>query len=211
MLISRKPPQRLPESKLPLVVTDCQMCDCTSWLALRAPMTSSYGPQWRQIRTPVHRGGEEGVEAVRHRHPQQSLRSCPDRAGARQPRPVAWRHRRRAGMAKAPMGRRVGRCRHGLRGLAAGLDVDEGRRLKHWQRQTAGVRRWFRYVDVMKLGFEESQSSYNSGSQKARAWTEAWVRAWAYCPHCGNAKISSFPTTIRSRISSALSATKSLN
>jgi Dam-replacing family/Dam-replacing HTH domain len=44
----------------------------------------------------------------------------------------------------------------------------------------------------MKLGFEESQSSYNSGSQKARAWTEAWVRAWAYCPHCGASKISPF-------------------
>src|SRR5712691_10450598 len=45
----------------------------------------------------------------------------------------------------------------------------------------------------MKLGFDESQSSYTSGSQNARAWTEAWVSAWAYCPHCGNAKISSFP------------------
>src|ERR1700709_2622672 len=45
----------------------------------------------------------------------------------------------------------------------------------------------------MKLGFEESQSSYTSGSQNARAWTEAWVNAWAYCPHCGNAKISAFP------------------
>jgi hypothetical protein len=45
----------------------------------------------------------------------------------------------------------------------------------------------------MKLGFEESQSPYSSGSQSARAWTEAWVRAWAYCPHCGNARISSFP------------------
>jgi type II restriction enzyme len=45
----------------------------------------------------------------------------------------------------------------------------------------------------MKLGFEESQSSYSSGSQSARAWTEAWVSAWAYCPHCGNAKISPFP------------------
>jgi type II restriction enzyme len=44
----------------------------------------------------------------------------------------------------------------------------------------------------MKLGFEESQSSYSSGSQKARVWTEAWVSAWAYCPHCGNAKISQF-------------------
>ena len=45
----------------------------------------------------------------------------------------------------------------------------------------------------MKLGFEESQTSYTSSSQSARAWTEAWVGAWAYCPHCGNAKISSFP------------------
>ena len=45
----------------------------------------------------------------------------------------------------------------------------------------------------MKLGFEETQSSYTSGSQSARAWTEAWVSAWAYCPHCGNAKISHFP------------------
>src|SRR6201996_1965995 len=45
----------------------------------------------------------------------------------------------------------------------------------------------------MKLGFEESQSSYISGSQNARAWTEAWVSAWAYCPHCGNAKMAQFP------------------
>src|SRR4051795_9123633 len=45
----------------------------------------------------------------------------------------------------------------------------------------------------MKLGFEESQWSYSSGSQNARAWTEAWVSAWAYCPHCGNARISPFP------------------
>jgi type II restriction enzyme len=45
----------------------------------------------------------------------------------------------------------------------------------------------------MKLGFEETQSSYNSGSQKVRAWTESWVGTWAYCPHCGNAKMASFP------------------
>ncbi len=45
----------------------------------------------------------------------------------------------------------------------------------------------------MKLGFEESQQAYASGSQSARAWTEAWVKTWAYCPHCGNAKITSFP------------------
>src|SRR5260370_7609910 len=45
----------------------------------------------------------------------------------------------------------------------------------------------------MKLGFEESQSAYSSGSQSARAWTEAWVGTRAYCPHCGNAKMSPFP------------------
>lgn len=46
----------------------------------------------------------------------------------------------------------------------------------------------------MKLGFEETQTPYSSGSQNARAWTEAWVSAWTYCPHCGNARIASFPT-----------------
>ena len=45
----------------------------------------------------------------------------------------------------------------------------------------------------MKLDFEESQSPYTSGSQSARVWSEAWVKTWAYCPHCGNAKISSLP------------------
>ena len=45
----------------------------------------------------------------------------------------------------------------------------------------------------MKLGFEESESPYSSGSQKARVWTEAWMRRWGYCPHCGNSKIESFP------------------
>jgi hypothetical protein len=51
----------------------------------------------------------------------------------------------------------------------------------------------FRYAGIMKLGFEDSQTAYSSGSQNARAWTESWVSSWAYCPHCGNAKISSFP------------------
>jgi type II restriction enzyme len=45
----------------------------------------------------------------------------------------------------------------------------------------------------MKLGFEESQTPYASGSQSARAWTEQWVRTWAYCPNCGASKINSFP------------------
>ena len=45
----------------------------------------------------------------------------------------------------------------------------------------------------MKLEFDEAQLPYSSGSQSARAWTEAWVSAWAYCPHCGNARMSQFP------------------
>lgn len=44
----------------------------------------------------------------------------------------------------------------------------------------------------MKLGFEESQSAYISGSQKARGWTEAWVSAWGFCPNCGNARMTQF-------------------
>lgn len=45
----------------------------------------------------------------------------------------------------------------------------------------------------MKLGFDEIQSAYTSGSQSARVWTESWVRSWAYCPHCGKANLDSFP------------------
>jgi type II restriction enzyme len=45
----------------------------------------------------------------------------------------------------------------------------------------------------MKLGFEETQTAYSSGSQSARAWTERWVRDWVYCPNCGGAKINPFP------------------
>lgn len=45
----------------------------------------------------------------------------------------------------------------------------------------------------MKLGFEETQTPYNSGSQNARAWTEQWVRTWVYCPNCGAEQINSFP------------------
>src|SRR5215510_247978 len=50
-----------------------------------------------------------------------------------------------------------------------------------------------RHVTPMKLGFEEVQSPYMSGSQTARAWTERWVRDWVYCPSCGSSKIDPFP------------------
>ena len=45
----------------------------------------------------------------------------------------------------------------------------------------------------MKLGFEESQTPYSSGSQSARVWTERWVKDWVYCPNCGSPHISQFP------------------
>lgn len=48
-------------------------------------------------------------------------------------------------------------------------------------------------IRTMKLGFEETQVPYTSGSQKARAWTEQWVNAWVYCPNCGSPKINAFP------------------
>ncbi len=45
----------------------------------------------------------------------------------------------------------------------------------------------------MKLGFEETQAAYSSGSQNARLWTERWVKDELYCPNCGNPKLSQFP------------------
>jgi type II restriction enzyme len=45
----------------------------------------------------------------------------------------------------------------------------------------------------MKLGFEETQSPYSSGSQSARLWTERWVKEWLYCPNCGHSPVSQFP------------------
>ncbi len=44
----------------------------------------------------------------------------------------------------------------------------------------------------MKLGFEEGQTPYLSGSQSARAWTEHWAGSWVYCPNCGNSKLDQF-------------------
>jgi type II restriction enzyme len=44
----------------------------------------------------------------------------------------------------------------------------------------------------MKLGFEESQASYTSPSQNARAWTEQWVSRWVFCPNCGNQNITQY-------------------
>jgi type II restriction enzyme len=45
----------------------------------------------------------------------------------------------------------------------------------------------------LKLEFEESQATYDSGSQQARVWTERWVAEWMFCPNCGAARLSQFP------------------
>jgi hypothetical protein len=44
----------------------------------------------------------------------------------------------------------------------------------------------------MKLGFEEAQTPYDSGSQSARFWTERWVGEQVFCPNCGHAHVSRF-------------------
>jgi type II restriction enzyme len=46
---------------------------------------------------------------------------------------------------------------------------------------------------MMKLGFEETQATYSSGSQNARAWTERWVKDQLFCPNCGNSNLHQFP------------------
>lgn len=45
----------------------------------------------------------------------------------------------------------------------------------------------------MKLGFEESQATYASESQNARALTEAWATNSLFCPACGFSKLVKFP------------------
>jgi type II restriction enzyme len=45
----------------------------------------------------------------------------------------------------------------------------------------------------MKLGFEEPQMPFDSGSQQARVWTERWVADWMFCTNCGAARLSQFP------------------
>ena len=44
----------------------------------------------------------------------------------------------------------------------------------------------------MKLRFEEEQIPYESPSQSARFWTEAWVHNQVYCPNCGQVDISRY-------------------
>lgn len=47
--------------------------------------------------------------------------------------------------------------------------------------------------DEIDFGFREPQRPYDSGSQRARAWTEQWVADWLYCPNCAHPSLSQFP------------------
>ena len=47
--------------------------------------------------------------------------------------------------------------------------------------------------DDVDFGFREPQRPYDSGSQRARVWTEQWVADWLYCPNCANPYLSQFP------------------
>jgi type II restriction enzyme len=42
------------------------------------------------------------------------------------------------------------------------------------------------------LGFEEAPARFESPSQKARIWTEDWVRTRLYCPNCGEPRFGQF-------------------
>ena len=45
----------------------------------------------------------------------------------------------------------------------------------------------------MRLGFEEEQAEYDSGSQRARSLTETWAATSLFCPSCGNQRLAKFP------------------
>lgn len=45
----------------------------------------------------------------------------------------------------------------------------------------------------MKLEFsDQQQAAYHGATQKARAWTESWVRDQLYCPNCGAIRITKY-------------------
>ena len=79
-----------------------------------------------------------------------------------------------------------GRWRWGSRGC---LDAIAGASYSHPQSTVL-------LAAGMKLGFEEVQLGYTSGSQKARVWTEQWVSQQLYCPNCGNPRITQLPANL---------------
>ncbi len=48
----------------------------------------------------------------------------------------------------------------------------------------------------MDFQFREPQRDFQSGSQRAKAWTEQWVAEHLYCPNCGNSNVMQFPANL---------------
>lgn len=45
----------------------------------------------------------------------------------------------------------------------------------------------------LHLGFEEAPTPFEGPTQRARIWTEHWVRHRLFCPSCGAENLSQFP------------------
>ena len=44
----------------------------------------------------------------------------------------------------------------------------------------------------LHLGFEEAPTPFEGPTQRARVWTENWVRTWLFCPSCGESRVNQF-------------------
>lgn len=47
-------------------------------------------------------------------------------------------------------------------------------------------------AELLKRGFEETQSAFHSASQTARVTTELWAKSNMFCPNCGNPSLTQF-------------------
>jgi type II restriction enzyme len=45
----------------------------------------------------------------------------------------------------------------------------------------------------LHLGFEEAPTPFDGPTQRARIWTEHWVRTRLFCPNCGAPNLNQFP------------------
>src|SRR6201999_2497636 len=117
-------------------------------------------------------------------------------------------------LAPSSLRRRTARRDRGFCGVADGMDGLQRDDLRSSDIVTvlrAGNSSELSYASIMKLGFEESQTAYTSGSQSARAWTEAWVKTWAFAHTAATQRFPLSRTIVRSRIFSARHATKNSN
>ena len=156
----------------------------------------------------ISRGVWGGERCVRKGAPIAAFAAMPACRRAGRHNPTASRSRRKHPVIPAKAGiqqRRVGGAKDssGAQGLArAGSPIRSGMTHSifvsyHLKSDAAQMqqtsRNQFRFSSGMKLGFEEEQSRYDSGSQLARVWTERWVADWMFCPNCGAPRLSKFP------------------